>query len=94
MTVRQPDVTASLTLTERIAPLHALDTEFLLLEDADECEQFVASRLDRIPVYRKSLRSVPLGLGRPVHALMLRRAARDCWRDKLSFLQRELAVAT
>jgi acetyl esterase len=28
------------------------------------------------------------------HALMLRKAARDCWRDKLSFLERQLAAAT
>lgn len=27
------------------------------------------------------------------HALTMRRAARDCWRDKLSFLERELAAA-
>lgn len=26
------------------------------------------------------------------HALMMRKAARDCWRDKLSFLERQLAV--
>jgi acetyl esterase len=25
------------------------------------------------------------------HALMMRRAARDCWRDKLAFLERQLA---
>ena len=32
----------------------------------DECERFVASRLDAVPSHRKRVRSVPLGLGRPV----------------------------
>lgn len=78
-----PNTTAA-PLPDRIASLHALDTEFLLLEDADspmyigslcifegpvpsrsECEHFVASRLDLVPAYRKRLRAVPLGLGRP-----------------------------
>jgi diacylglycerol O-acyltransferase len=71
--------------TASISSLHALDAEFLLIEDDDspmyigslcvfegpvpsrtECERFVASRLDAIPMYRKRLRAVPFGLGRPV----------------------------
>src|SRR5690349_14897088 len=71
--------------TVPITRLHALDTEFLLMEDAaspmyigslcvfegpvpsrDECERFVASRLATTPVHRKRVRTVPLGLGRPV----------------------------
>lgn len=31
-----------------------------------ECERFVASQLERLPMYRKRVRTVPLGLGRPV----------------------------
>ncbi|HET8936927.1 MAG TPA: wax ester/triacylglycerol synthase domain-containing protein [Polyangiales bacterium] len=71
--------------TVPITRLHALDTEFLLMEDAaspmyigslcvfegpvpsrDECERFVASRLATTPMHRKRVRTVPLGLGRPV----------------------------
>ena len=65
--------------------MHALDAEFLLLEDdrsplhigsacifegpapsQGDCEQLVESRLALLPVYRKRVRFLPLGLGRPV----------------------------
>jgi acetyl esterase len=81
-----------LLILERDQPVRPLPAFFAFVGTKDpvlDDTRRVANALARLHVPHE-VRYYP-GELHAFHALMMRRAARDCWRDKLAFLERQLA---
>lgn len=84
-----------LIILERDQPVRPLPAYFAFVGTKDpvlDDTRRVANALERLRVPHE-VRYYP-GELHAFHALMMRRAARDCWRDKLAFLERQLAEHT